>query len=168
MADDKGQQTKFLQFSLGGNDYVIPLEIISEVLRYRSVTQVPTVPEVVHGVINLRGSYVPIIDLANRLALKNSCSLNKRSCILMTECYSEEQRVKVGLLVDEVHEAFSLSLDDLSEAPNFGHSVAVELIQGMFRKEGKDYIVLDVTKLMDMDALLALIEQANQDSDKEE
>ena len=161
----KEEHNKLLHFSLNQQDYMIPLDIVKEVLRYQPVTQVPTVPEVVHGVFNLRGTYVPVIDLAKRLCAEQDSQIHSKSCILLTECFSQEQEVPIGLLVDEVHEAINTTNIELSEAPKFGHSISVELIKGMFRRNGNDYIVLDITKLLDLDALISLLEQFETESE---
>lgn len=151
-------ETKLLHFSLNNQDYMIPLAIIKEVIRYQPITKVPTVPEVIQGVFNLRGIYVPVIDLAKRLDVSEKTVINNRSCILLTECVSNEQPITVGLLVDQVNEAISLDMASLSEAPKFGHSISNELIKGMFRANERDFIVLEVEKLLDLDALIELLE----------
>ena len=92
---------KLLNFSIANEKYLLPIGIISEILRYQPVTSVPTVPDVIHGVLNLRGSYVPVIDLAKRLVIGDSLNITAKSCIVITRCHDAEQEVTVGLLIDE-------------------------------------------------------------------
>ena len=161
MTEEKNSQRKFLHFVIGDKDYLLLLDVVNEVLRYRPVTQVPTVPDIIHGVFNLRGTYVPVADLAKRLDLSEQTGITKKTCILLTECESDNEHILVGLLVDEVNEVLAIDETTLSEPPKFGHSIAVDLIQGMFRKDDKDYIVLEVNKLLNLDELLAILEQAS-------
>lgn len=158
MTQESPADKKLLHFCLNEQDYMIPLEIVKEVIRYQPVTKVPTVPDVIQGVFNLRGIYVPVIDLAKRLDISEKTVINSKSCVLLTECVSNTQPITVGLLVDKVNEAINIDMTSLSDAPKFGHSISNDLIKGMFRANNTDFIVLDVEKLLDLDALLELLE----------
>jgi purine-binding chemotaxis protein CheW len=149
-------QGQLLHFNLGGDQYLLPIDIIHEILEYQPVTQVPSMPDVVHGVLNLRGKYIPVIDLSRRLALEK-LKINKRSCILVTECNDGSESLMIGLLVDKVNHFMSLGSDGLSPPPQFGHSIANDLIAGMTKIDGTDYIVLKVETLLNLQELIALL-----------
>ena len=153
---------KLLHFTIRGEEYLLNIDIISEILQYQKVTKVPTVPDVVYGVINLRGKYVPVIDLAKRLMLDDKPpSIHKKSCIVVTECTNDSNTVTVGLLVDEVNEFIELGDTEISDPPKFGHSVSADLIKGMIHMNDDDFLVLDVDKLLDLEALLKLLKQVD-------
>ena len=155
---------KLLNFTLADEQYLLPIDIIGEILRYQPVTKVPTVPDVVHGVINLRGSYVPVIDLARRLALGEKLDVTARSCIVITRCSDDDQEVTVGLLIDEVNEFISIARDEIKEPPRFGHAIAADMILGLAQISGIDHLVLNVAKLLDLRALVDMLESVKEET----
>ncbi|WP_018694362.1 chemotaxis protein CheW [Algicola sagamiensis] len=158
MMDAQNQVKKLFKFTLAAEHYLLAVDVISEIIRYRPVTQVPTIPEVVHGVLNLRGKYIPIIDLAKRLTANQHTEVDAKTCIVVTECSNKEQRVAVGLLVDEVVDFIDIDANEVSQPPEFGHSIASDLVEGMIRMDDEDYLILNVEKLLDLDKLIEILE----------
>ena len=152
------EQGQLLHFTIGNEDYLLAIYVIQEILEYRPVTSVPALPDVIHGVLNLRGQYIPIIDLARRLSLKKQ-EVGKRTCIVVVECYDEDVQMAVGLLVDKVNRFVDIDLAEISEPPRFGHTISTDLIDGMTQIDGKDYVVLRVEKLLNLQELIKLLEK---------
>lgn len=155
-------QLKLLNFIIANEEYLLPIGIITEILRYQPVTSVPTMPDVIHGVLNLRGTYVPVIDLAKRLIISDQLTITQKSCIVITRCKDEEQEVIVGLLIDEVNDFIDVDSEQIAEPPRFGHAINADLIQGLIQLNRKDYLVLNVEKLLDLQALLSLLENMDE------
>lgn len=155
---------KLLNFSIAKEKYLLPIGIISEILRYQPVTSVPTVPDVIHGVLNLRGSYIPVIDLAKRLIIGDSLNITAKSCIVITRCQDVEREVTVGLLIDEVNDFIDVDSSQIADPPRFGHAINAELIKGLINLKGTDYLVLNVEKLLDLQQLLELLESFEQEA----
>ncbi|MEE4244302.1 MAG: chemotaxis protein CheW [Kangiellaceae bacterium] len=165
MSDESDNLIKLFKFRLGEDFYLIDIAVVSEILRYQKVTKVPTIPDVVHGVLNLRGKYIPIIDLAKRLVLDKENKITDKTCIVVTECHSDEQNVTVGLIIDEVNDFLEIEQSSVAPPPKFGHSVAAELIAGMTRIEGEDHLILSIDKLLDLEQLIALLESLKEDDE---
>ena len=81
-ADDSPQQ--YLTFSLGGEVFALGILNVKEIIEFGHITEIPMMPAFIRGVINLRGSVVPVIDLAARFG-GNSSELGRRTCIVIVE-----------------------------------------------------------------------------------
>ncbi len=156
--------SKFLSFALGGEEYALEILSIKEIIEYASVTRVPMVPRYIRGVINLRGSVVPVIDLSARMG-KASQDVSRRTCIVIVEMElpGEEDVIDIGVMVDAVNEVLDISDVDVEPAPSFGVSIRTDFIRGMGRVEEKFVILLDEKKVLSMDELSALKEIATTD-----
>lgn len=121
---------KALTFALRGQAYGLPIEPVREIIGLGEVTPVPMMPAYLRGVMNLRGSVVPVIDLAARLAL-GPAQDSERSCILIVECPADDGVHLVGVLVDAVQEVLRFEASALAAAPSFGTRVAPAFIAGL-------------------------------------
>lgn len=147
---------KVLSFAVAGETYAIPIDVVKEILEFGSVTRIPMTPPHVRGVLNLRGSVVPVIDLAVRLGRRRS-ALGKRTCIVVLAIQSEEDAMNVGVVVDAVNEVLDVAADDLEPAPSFGHSVRPDFIAAMAKVRGKFVTILEPTNTFSIDELAELI-----------
>src|SRR3989338_1024360 len=95
------EQSQYLTFLLGGEMFAIPILNIKEIIEYGSLTTVPMMPEFIRGVINLRGSVVPVVDLSVRFGRKTD-AVTKRTCIVIIEIESDGDQQDVGVVVDSV------------------------------------------------------------------
>ncbi len=95
------ERRQYLAFTLAGSDYAVGILQVKEILQYESVTRVPSVPPSVRGVINLRGSVVPVIDLAVKFGLA-ATPVTNRTCVLIVEAALEGERAVMGVLADAV------------------------------------------------------------------
>ena len=82
-------RNQYLTFSLGGEALAMEVRFVKEILQYRSITEVPVMPSVVRGVINLRGTVVPVIDLAVRFG-RPATAADRRTCIVILEVEEED------------------------------------------------------------------------------
>jgi len=134
---------QYLSFLLGTETFAIGILSIREIIEYGQITSVPMTPQYIRGIINLRGAVLPVIDL---LALFNRASspVSKRSCIVIVEVQSEDERHQIGVLVDAVNAVVDIAPSDIEPAPPFGAGVRTEFIQGMGKVDGRFVILLDV------------------------
>ena len=119
------------------------------------MTRVPMTPAYIRGVINLRGSVVPVVDLNARLG-KGRSALTKRSSIVLVEVEAKGERQSLGMLVDEVNEILEITVDHLQPAPEFGTEIRTDFIQAMGRVEDEFMILLDVNHVLSVDELSRL------------
>ncbi len=153
------QAGQYLTFVLSGEVYAIGILNIKEILAYGQLTDVPMMPDFVRGVINLRGSVVPVIDLMARFG-KGSSAVAKRTGIVIVEVLDaengEEQAQDIGIIVDAVNEVVDISQDDIEPPPNFGTGLRQDFINGMAKRNNKFVILLNAARVLSIDEMALL------------
>ncbi|MFO0582420.1 MAG: chemotaxis protein CheW [Anaeromyxobacter sp.] len=148
-ATEAAEQAKqFLSFVVGGTDFGMPILKVKEILQYEDVTRVPGTPTSIRGVINVRGSVVPVVDLAVKFG-RQEVPTTKRTCVLVVETRTGDEVLTLGVIADAVSEVVDLGAADIEPAPSFGTGMRLEHITGM-GKAGKGFIIL-----LDIDRVLA-------------
>jgi purine-binding chemotaxis protein CheW len=153
IADDEQQQ--YLTFLLGGETFAIGILHIKEIIEYGNVTTVPMMPDFVKGVINLRGSVVPVIDLAMRFSRPPS-PVSRRTCIVLIEVEAEGERYNIGITVDAVNEVLEIPGSEIEPPPAFGAKIRSDFIGGMGKINDKFVIILDAEKVLSVDEMASL------------
>jgi purine-binding chemotaxis protein CheW len=149
------QAGQYLTFKLAGEQFAIGILHIKEIIEYGHLTKVPLMPNFIHGVINLRGAVVPVIDLSSRFWNKPS-QLNPRSCIVILELRHQETSLVVGVIVDAVIAVLDISADNIEPAPAFGTGISPDCIAGMGKLGDAFIIMLNVDKVMSVDDVAQL------------
>jgi purine-binding chemotaxis protein CheW len=154
------QAGQYLTFTLAGEQFAIGILHIKEIIEYGQLTKVPLMPEFIRGVINLRGSVVPVIDLSSRFWKKPS-QLNARSCIVILELQHQDISLIVGVIVDAVIAVLDIAAENIEPAPAFGTGISADCIAGMGKLDEAFIIMLDVNKVLSMDDIshLQLIDE---------
>jgi len=137
---------QYLTFLLGDEVFGIDVFHVREILEFTSVTRVPGTPEFARGVINLRGSVVPVLDMRLKFGLTET-EKTVNTCIIVVEVSLEEDSVVIGALVDSVQEVFELGADSIEPAPRVGTHMRAEFIKGMGKKNDAFIIILDMAKI---------------------
>jgi purine-binding chemotaxis protein CheW len=167
--DTEQNVQQYLTFMIGGEEYAVSLLKVKEIIEYDTVTQVPKTPEWIRGVINLRGSVVPVIDLAVKLRQSPSVA-GKLTCIVITEVQSGDEAAVMGIMADSVRQVIDLKPQDIEEPPTFGTRIKVDYLLGMARSGKKFCLLLDTEKVLSTDELLELpdaVEQTEGNSQSE-
>ncbi|MDF0606169.1 chemotaxis protein CheW [Neisseriaceae bacterium TC5R-5] len=146
---------QYLTFQLGGETFAIGILSIKEILEYSKPTQVPLMPPFIRGVMNLRGSVVPVIDLSLRF-VRNETEINRRTCIVIIEVECEQHLQLIGILVDAVHEVLTIPDSEIEPPPQFGSKIRVDFIAGMAKMEGRFVVLLNVNKVLSVDEMVLL------------
>lgn len=155
--DPSQERRQLLRFALGDALYAVPIEAVREILQVVSLTEVPMMPRFVRGVMNLRGSVVPVFDLSQRLSLPRT-EIGRRSCIVIVETHNADgQHQRHGVLVDAVHEVLELCADDVAPAPSIGTRVSPQFIGGIARVHGQSVELLDLPRIFDETELHRLV-----------
>jgi purine-binding chemotaxis protein CheW len=139
--------TQFLTFVLNGEAYGLNILNIKEIIDYGHITKVPMMPGYIAGVINLRGSVVPVVDLALRFSQKAS-ERTKRSSIVILEVEYEEQKLEIGITVDVVNEVLDILAGEIEPTPSFGTKIRTDFICGMGKVGEKLLVLLDVENVL--------------------
>ncbi len=151
----EGEEQQYLTFMVGGETYAIGILDIKEILEFGNVTHVPMMPDAVRGVINLRGSVVPVIDLAARFGGAPT-EVTKRTCSVIVEIDVQEAKHDVGVMVDAVNEVMDIEPENIERAPSFGAKIRTDFIAGMGRIEDRFVILLDVAHVLSLEELSAI------------
>jgi purine-binding chemotaxis protein CheW len=128
--------SQFLTFLLDEQEYGLELFKIQEIRGYAPVTPIPNVPPHVRGVMNLRGTVLPVIDLRMKFRLP-PIEYNKFTVIVM-----------VGLLVDAVSDVLQVAQEAIRSAPDFGSAVDTRFIDGVFQTREHLAVALNLEKLL--------------------
>lgn len=156
-ADIKERQ-QYLTFTLGEEMFAIEILNIKEIIEYGSLTTVPMMPQFVRGVINLRGSVVPVIDLSVRFGRK-ATKITKRTCNVIIEVQAGGEIIDIGILVDAVSEVLEIASADIEPAPSFGSNVSndfIGFISGMGKVNGEFVIILGLDNAISVDEMTIL------------
>ena len=149
------QQSQYLTFMLNGEIYAIGILSIKEIIEYGQLTEVPRMPEFIRGVINLRGSVVPVIDLGSRFG-KAAGTVSRRTCIVIIEVLHDGEPQVVGVMVDAVNEVLDIPAAEIEPAPSFGARIRADFIRGMGKVNGRFVIILNVDLVLSMDEMSML------------
>ena len=154
---------QYLTFLTAGEEYAIGIVKVREIIEYEAVTTVPTTPNWIRGVTNLRGRVVPVVDLAVKFGLPAS-RISKFSCVIITEVIFQGENLTMGVLADSVSQVIDLSADEIEETPPFGTRVKTEYLLGMGALGKKFCLILDIDKVLSADELLAVTESVIDES----
>ena len=138
---------QYLTFLIAGEEYAVNLLKVKEIIEYDTVTRVPNTPECVRGVMNLRGSVVPVIDLAVKFGQESS-EIAKLTCIVIAEVEREGQASLMGIMADEVRQVIDLKSEEIEKSPIFGTRVRMDYLVGMVRAGRKFCLILDTDKVL--------------------
>ena len=148
-------QQQYLTFFLADEEYAINIQRIREIIEYTTVTKVPKVPEWIRGVINLRGSVVPVVDLAVRFGLEER-PVTKTTCIVVVEIEQDSERTVMGVIADAVNQVIKLAPEDIEEPPAFGTRVRLEYLFGMGKLGKKFALILNIDSVLSNTELLTV------------
>jgi purine-binding chemotaxis protein CheW len=154
------EHQQYLSFDLSGETFAIGILHIKEIIEYGRLTVVPMMPPFIRGVINLRGSVVPVVDLSVRFG-RDRTEVQRRTCIIILEVEAGEARQDIGVMVDAVNEVLEIGDDEIEPPPSFGTGIRAEFIHGMGKQDGRFLIILNVNRLHSAEELSAL-DQAGQ------
>ncbi len=144
--------TQYLTCKLGEEVFAFDIAKVREVLDYPAITKVPRTPEFMPGVINLRGSVVPVVDLRLKFGMtKTEKTVN--TCVIIIETTVDGETTVLGALADSVQEVIDLEPGFIEPAPQIGTRLRTEFIKGMGKQNDRFIIILDVDKVFSADEL---------------
>ena len=157
--------SQYLTFYLGGEEYAVGILRVKEILAYDTLTRVPDTPGFIRGVMNLRGSVVPVVDLAVRFGLGDT-TLTKSTCVVILEVELDGEITVVGVMADAVSQVVELADDQIEPPPALGTTIRVEYLKGLGASGRKFVMILDVDRILSKGELEAAASAAR-DGDAE-
>lgn len=146
---------QYLTFQLGEEVFAIDVVNVREILEFNSVTKVPGSPEYMRGVINLRGSVVPVFDMRLKFGMA-ATDKTINTCIVVVEVSFESEDIIIGALVDSVQEVFELEANQIEPAPRIGTHLRGEFIRGMGKRDDRFIIILDIDRVFSTEEITSV------------
>ena len=144
---------EFLTFRLGGEEYGMDILKVQEIRGYDAVTRIANAPDFIKGVINLRGTIVPIVDMRIKFKVGEATYDSFTVVIVL----NVGNRV-VGMVVDSVSDVVALTAGQIRPAPEFNAAMDTEYLMGLGALDGRMLILVEIEKLMTSQAM-ALVEK---------
>lgn len=151
-AVETSRKADYLTFFIAGEEYGVPILRVREILEFGTLTRVPGAPPCVRGVINLRGSVVPVADLAIQFG-QPECAITKLTCVVVVEVAIDGELAVMGLMVESVNQTVELSECDIEATPSFGTLARSEYLLGMGRVAKKFVLLLNIDRALSSEQL---------------
>ena len=146
---------QYLTFKLGNEVFATDVAKVREVLDLTPITQIPRTPEFMAGVINLRGSVVPVVDLRLCFGMSRTES-TRNTCIVVVEVVLENESTIIGALADSVEEVIDLEPDQIQPAPRIGTQIRTDFIRGMGKRDQLFIMILDIDRVFSAEEMQAM------------
>src|SRR5512141_52734 len=143
---DITETTQYLTYRLEDEVFALEIAKVREVLDFTSITKVPRTPEFMRGVINLRGSVVPVVDMRLKFGLSRT-EKTVNTCIIIVEIDLDGDTTILGALADAVQEVIELEPEQIEPAPKIGTRLNTEFIKGMGKRNDQFIIILNIDKV---------------------
>ena len=141
---------QFLTFIMADEEYGVDILCVQEIRGWENATPLPNSPAHIKGVINLRGTIVPIVDLRKCFGM-DSIEYTAITVVIVLKVKSEAGDRVMGIVVDAVSDVYTLSNQDMRSAPDLGNSINTEFIRGLVNVNGKMVILLNIDKLLSLE-----------------
>lgn len=155
------KESQYLTFMLAGEHYGVEILRVREIRGWSPVTRIPKSPAYLLGVLNLRGSIVPIIDMRMRLNLERVAYTSVTVTIVLSVESSHGKR-NFGIVVDSVSDVLEVPVADVQAPPEVGKTVNTEFISGLATIGEKMVMLLDIDQLLNDEELSAVVAPSDQ------
>lgn len=155
-ASDKASK-QYLTFRLAQETFAVDVARVREILDFITITKVPRTPDFMRGVINLRGSVVPVVDMKLKFGME-ATEKTVDTCIVVLEVSIEGETTIVGALADSVEEVVELEPSQIEPPPRIGMQLNIEFISGMGKLGEEFVIILETDRIFSFDEAAALQE----------
>jgi purine-binding chemotaxis protein CheW len=146
---------QYLTFSLADEEYGVDILRVQEIKGWTPVTQIPNAPAFLKGVLNLRGTIVPIVDLRMRFNLKE-IEYTPTTVVIVLSLLTEGRERTFGIVVDAVSDVLNIATADIRPKPDFGTVVDADFINGLATVDEQMVMLLDIDRLLRPDELNAI------------
>lgn len=140
------ESRQYLTFSLADEIFAVDVATVREILEFNTITKVPQTPPFMRGVINLRGSVVPVMDMRLKFGLAET-ERTVNTCIIVVEIAVGDETLVLGMLADSVQEVFELEPENIEPAPRIGMKLDTTFIRGMGKHGDTFIIILDIDRV---------------------
>jgi purine-binding chemotaxis protein CheW len=135
--------SQYLTFRLGEEEYGVEILKVQEIKGYSAITPVPNVPAYFKGVMNLRGTIVPVVDLRAKFGM-GAAEYNQFTVIIVLVVGAKV----IGLIVDAVSDVLDIPRPDIEATPEFDGDVDARFISGMAKASERLIVLLDIDRVL--------------------
>ena len=145
-AEAINETVQYLTFKLAEEVFALDVAKVREILEQSSITKVPQTPDFMRGVINLRGSVVPVIDMRLKFGM-SATEQTVNTCIIVAEVQMDDETIVLGALADSVQEVIEMEPEQIEAAPHIGTRLNTDFIKGMGKHDERFIMILDIDKV---------------------
>ena len=142
----------YLSFRIDEEVYAAHVSKVVSILELTKIMKIPRSKEYIRGVINLRGSVLPIVDVKIKFGLEPT-EFTANTCILVLEIQMEDKLAKIGALVDSVEEVLEIDEADVLAPPSLGKNYRAEFIDGMYKLDNSFIMLLNMESIFSSDEI---------------
>ncbi len=153
---DIDKKNSYINLTIGTENFAISVFKVLEILQLEGLTKVPNASDFVPGVINFRGSIVPIIDMHKRFNMKASDIADKM--VVIADVTHKDKKVLMGLLVDHVNDVVEFEYASIKAVPDMGIKYNPEFIEGFVEIQDKFIMVLNIDRVLNIEELAVVNE----------
>lgn len=143
---DITETVQYLTFKLDEEVFALDVAKVREILEITTITKVPQTPDFMRGVINLRGSVVPVIDMRLKFGMSET-QQTVNTCIIVVEVNMDGEVIVLGALSDSVQEVVEMEPGSIEPAPHIGTKLNTEYIKGMGKHDSHFIMILDIDRV---------------------
>ena len=155
---------QYLTFQLEEEVFALDISRVREVLDFTKITKVPQTPDFMLGVINLRGSVMPVVDMRLKFGLSKA-ETTVNTCIIIVEVELDGEITMLGALVDSVQEVMELDADQIEPPPRIGTRLNTKFIKGMGKQDDRFIIIIEIDKVFSVEELAIAQEMGGEQMD---
>ncbi|MBF0155062.1 MAG: chemotaxis protein CheW [Magnetococcales bacterium] len=144
--------TQYLTFMLDSEIFAVDIAKVREVLEYTNITKVPRTPGFMCGIINLRGSVVPVVDMRLKFSMEHS-ERTVNTCIIIVEIVQDDEVTEIGALADSVKEVMELEHSKIEPPPKIGTKLRSDFLKGMGKHNDQFIMILDINRIFSTEEL---------------
>jgi purine-binding chemotaxis protein CheW len=147
----------YLTFRLGEELYAANVKNVTNIVELSKITKIPRTPEYMIGIINLRGSVLPVIDTRKKFNLP-ATEFTVNTCILVLEVEVKNKIINIGALADSVSEVIEINDNEIKDPPSIGFSLNQSFITGVYKKKDEEnfILILDIDSIFSTEEIIAI------------
>lgn len=145
---------QYLTFLVAGEPYGIRSSCVKEIVEMQELARIGSMPASVRGVMNLRGTVMPVIDLARRFGF-GTTEVTRRTCTVVVDVELDSVRTLLGLMAEEVLDVVDIEAAEVGAAPSFGTAVDAAYLTGMWQVGDRFVMLLDANRVLSVEEIVA-------------
>jgi purine-binding chemotaxis protein CheW len=157
---DIDKKTSYINLRIGSEHFAISVFKVLEIIQFEELTHVPNSSDFVPGVLNFRGSIVPVIDMHKRFNVTNTGEEGRM--VVVVDIVNKDKNVLMGLLVDQVDDVIEFEYKNIKAVPDLGIKYNPEFLEGFIEKDEKFIMVLNIDRVLNVKEL-AEVSQISQE-----